>query len=119
MVPLASIVMSDLKAGKGEHYDFDDNGDVEDKSVDDRIICLPPSGRDRAAAGRDRDREREGEATNPVQDQGLGVEIDRAQGQAHPLGLHQDQNGQGQGPAKKGKPKLRKCGSCLKRKREF
>ena len=114
MVPLASIVMSDLKAGKGEHYDFDDNGDVEDKSVDDRIICLPPSGRDRAAAGRDR--EREGEAANPHQDQGLGVEIDPAQGQAHPLGLHQDQNGQGQ---VQGKPRLRKCGSCLKRKREF
>ena len=51
MVPLASIVMSDLKAGKGEHYDFDEHGDVEDKSVDDRIICLPPSGRERAAAG--------------------------------------------------------------------
>ena len=44
MVPLASIVMSDLRAGKGEHYDFDDNGDVEDKSVDDRIICLPHQG---------------------------------------------------------------------------
>ena len=29
--PLASIVMSNLKAGKGEHCDFDDNGDVEDK----------------------------------------------------------------------------------------
>ena len=36
MVPLASIVMSSLKAGKGEHYDFDD-GDVEHESIDDRI----------------------------------------------------------------------------------
>ena len=93
---------------------------IGDKSVDDRIICLPPSGRDRAATGRDRDQEGEGEAASQqAQGQGLGVEIDPAQGQAHPPGLHRDPNGQGQGLAKKGKPKLRKCGSCLKRKREF
>ena len=44
MVPLASIVTSDLKAWKGEHYAFENGDVVEDKSVDDRIICLPHQG---------------------------------------------------------------------------
>ena len=33
VAPLASIVMSNLKAGKGENADFDDNVNFEEKHI--------------------------------------------------------------------------------------
>ena len=38
VVPLASIVTSDLKAWKGGHYAFENGDVVEDKSVDDKYV---------------------------------------------------------------------------------